>query len=658
MQFADRDAVQFAEAIKRTGVDPANVRLLVGPAATASAIKAAIGTWLARSATDRDTVYIFYSGHGLVERDFKESYLLGSDSDALDPYATAVSLSDLKHVLNQRLRAGRILFFADPIRRDLFQDSPEASTAYVDAIKQLAASRQGVTALLANGAGEFSREGNAWGGHGVFAKHLVDALASGSDTNADGVVTLDEAFDYLFAKVAADTSNKQHPFKTESTLSQFIIARSAIAKAETKPENPATQAAQPRLENAPAIKTEQPKSVAQTTGPEKADAEKPRATAPNTQRVDNRKIEEQPIVAKAQPDAPRPSKPAQPDAPVKADAAVRTPQATPSVSGTVAVVSTPKETASSEPLKTAAPPPRKSISPPETAAVTADPSTRAPIAVTTNMSATTAPAPSPLILQIEAAIAAGNLVEPQAGNAWELFERLRSDPAAAADLARLKPQLASALSKSGRAIIEGDVRADNIADKVNDFKRAGQMITRARSIYPDEAELAILEKVSAAQALIALQFYDEAERALTQIQGARNATMENALGLIYQGKLDAFRAERAFKRASELQPDWSVPHYNLGLLYRQQRSESAVESFERAATLDTRNAFAFTALGDEYFTREMWEKAVEAYRKAVALKPADETLRTKLGHALYSHGQRDEANKEYQKAKELRAKTP
>ena len=656
MQFADRDAVQFAEAIKRAGVDPANIRLLTGAAATASAIKTAIGTWLARSASERDTVYIFYSGHGLVERDFKQGYLLGSDSDTADPYATAVSLSDLKHILNERLRAGRILFIADSIRRDIFQDSPEASTVYVEEIRRLAASRQGITAVLASGAGEFSREGNAWGGQGVFAKHLVDAFATVSDTNGDGLVTFDEAFEYVSSKVVADTSNKQHPFKTEQTISQFVIARASLAKAQPVQERPAAVATvrpqEKEQESPPPARTEQPVVAEQPPTAKRVEAEKRQAPAVETQRPDDRKKEEPPIVARAEPEPSPSSRPTQPDSPVK------TPEPISSVSTPAAVDAAANKPVTAEPVRTAPPPPRKPASPPETTVVVGDSPTRATVALNTNVPASAGPAPSPLILQMEAAIVSGNLVEPQAGNAWELFQRLQSDQTAAADLARLRPQLASALAKSGRAIIEGDVRSDNIADKVNDFKRAGQMITRARSIQPAEAELAALEKVSAAQALIALQFYDEAERALTQIQGARTASMENALGLVYQGKLDTFRAERAFKRASELQPDWSVPYYNLGLLYRQQRADGAVESFERAATLDGRNVSAFTALGDEYFTREMWEKAVEAYRKAVALKPMDESLRTKLGHALYSHGQRDEANKEYQKAKELRAKTP
>src|SRR5207248_9492418 len=139
--------------------------------------------------------------------------------------------------------------------------------------------------------------------------------------------------------------------------------------------------------------------------------------------------------------------------------------------------------------------------------------------------------------------------------------------------ARLRPTLAEALIAAGRGIVAGEIYADTVADRVDDFRRAGQMLARARSLKPENIEISALEKLSAAQALIALQFYDEAERALAQLQSAKLAAVENAFGLLYQGKLDAFRAERAFKRAIELDAKWAAPHYNLALLYRSQQNQ-------------------------------------------------------------------------------------
>jgi tetratricopeptide (TPR) repeat protein len=226
----------------------------------------------------------------------------------------------------------------------------------------------------------------------------------------------------------------------------------------------------------------------------------------------------------------------------------------------------------------------------------------------------------------------------------------------AADASRLKPVLAEALTAQGRAIVSGDVRGDNISDRVDDFKRAGQMLARARVLTPDNGDLSSLEKLSAAEALISLQFYDEAERALAPLQNAKLAAVENALGLVYHGKLDTWRAERAFKRASELDPKWAAPHYNLALLYRSQQNPAALGEFEAAASNDRGNVNVLAALGDEYFTHQQWKQAADVLRKALALSPTDDNLHTKLGHALYSQGLQDEANREYQKAQELRRK--
>jgi len=184
------------------------------------------------------------------------------------------------------------------------------------------------------------------------------------------------------------------------------------------------------------------------------------------------------------------------------------------------------------------------------------------------------------------------------------------------------------------------------------------MLVRARALAPDSGDLGTLEKLSASEALISLQFYDEAERALMQLQSAKLASVENALGLVYQGKLDAWRAERAFKRAIDLDGKWAAPHYNLALLYRSQQNQDSLSELEAAATLDEKNVNLVAALGEEYFTRQQWKQAAESFRRAIALKPSDDALHTKLGHALYSQGLQDEANREYRRASELRAKQP
>jgi hypothetical protein len=54
LQFADRDAADFADAIRKSGAEAENVRILIGADATTSAIKSAIGTWLLTTLTPKN----------------------------------------------------------------------------------------------------------------------------------------------------------------------------------------------------------------------------------------------------------------------------------------------------------------------------------------------------------------------------------------------------------------------------------------------------------------------------------------------------------------------------------------------------------------------------------------------------------------------------
>ncbi len=752
LQFADRDATLFAEAIQKRGVSAQNVRLLTGAEATSAAIKSAIGNWLARSVSESDTVLIFFSGHGLFDREFGESYLLGYDSDPNDPYGTALSVSELGQALARRVRSGRVLVIADAVRRDFFDPESDLNSAksFEQAFDQLTASRPGLSAIIASGPGEFSREGQRWGGHGVFAKHLADVLFDGTARNGDLAIAAGELFELLKGRVAEDTSGKQHPWRSGNGLGQSEVSRverpnapvtapnagvsskpveekkppearpgpeqkkdvavrgpitSSQPAAETKPE--AQPSSAPRAVEKPSVTENNPVLAAPPVNatkkePASADAsDKKSQSAPTVPEhkkpepavANKEKTEPPPVIARAEktepgaasgsgkkaeviapggnektPSAtttPKPEAPTSNLAPKPAPPKPSVPRgATPPVSETVnstqPVAPPPRDLARADiPIREVPTAPKPTVNPPSAVTVSADRAATQPETLSASVpAARPEAAPSPLVLQLEAAIASRTLIEPRNASAWDLYQRMLSEPGAAADAARLKPALAEALTAQGRAIVSGDVRGDNISDKVDDFKRAGQMLVRARTLTPDNGDIGALEKLSAAEALISLQFYDEAERALAPLQTAKLAAVENALGLVYQGKLDTWRAERAFKRASEIDSKWAAPHYNLALLYRSQQNQAALGEFEAAASSDQSNVNLLTALGDEYFTRQQWKQAAEAFRKAVALKPSDDNLHTKLGHALYSQGLQDEANREYEKARELRRKQP
>lgn len=673
--YADRDALAFAAAIKK--ISGERVRLLVNQEATVEAIKEAIGNWLAQTANENDTVTIYFSGHGFAETAYGEAYLLAYDSDAKSPYASGISLRELSYAITRRVKANRILIIADAVRREFFDAEVVGETPskiFSTAFNQLSQWRSGIATVLANSPGEYSREAQKWDSHGVFTKHLVDAINSGLDLNADRTSDGEEVFSSVWAKVSKDTSKKQYPSKSGTTLAQIKLA-SKVAVAVTTASLPAEPKASPEVvnpsANQPATsvqKTVEPPVVAKsnqqtqspvnqpTTGASKSEAIKPVTPSTNTQttnksttvttRVEPVKTN-QPPVNKAEP-----AKTTQPIASPSTEPAVKAVQ--PPVTGnqprsTNSTPSTVAETASAPGVVKPKPAPPATANVPLNGTIPASERSTATVPATIST-----PAPSPLILELESAIAVGRLVEPKGDCAWDTYQQLTQQPSLSAEAARLKPRLAEALFTSGRTIISNDMRSDNIADKVDDFKRAGQMLAKARLLTPEKSEINALEKLSAAAALLSLQFFDEAEKALTQLP--KTAATENALGIVYAGKLDNWKAERAYKNASEMDSLAAAPHYNLGLLYRSQKNEAALAEFEKAAELDAKNYAVFLAIGDEYFSLNKWQPSAEAYRKAVALRPYDDNLYTKLGHALYSQGLRDEANKAYQKAKEIRSK--
>ena len=704
LQFAEKDAAAFAELLRSLGVRADQIRLLVGAEATVASMKSAIGNWLAQSA-DSDTAIIYFSGHGIVEHKFDEAYLLGYDSDPRDPYGSALSISDLEQALVKRVRTGSVFVMADAMRRDFFDPEVDAaaSASFTKAFAHLSSARAGAEALLANGPGEFSREGQRWGGHGAFTKHLVDVFST--RIGRDGHLSADDLFDGLSALLVQDTAGKQHPWRSTQSVSRVLLParrQGAIATETRKSEQPSGEAtARSNNPPAPRKEIEQP-VVASRTAPDlqkdgQTEAQK-KSGAP-TSKPDNQPVGVTPA-PRAQPGGPTsvtrteassaPSNAATPtvspeskpvarsEPKAEARAPVSPPSAKvsespkpppvnrpapPSTTAVNAPAASPARTvASSPPANSPAEvgtPPRPAITPPSVGAVSTDPRAPSnPAAVGSTLpehTTTIGAAPSPLIVQLEAAIASNNLVEPRGSSAWDLYQRLTADPASAAEQSRLKPLLGDALLKMGRTAVTADIRSDNITDKTDEIKRAGQILARARSLGVG-GDIAALEKLTAAEALIALQFYDEAELTLNQLRNLKLAGVENALGLVAQGKLDTFSAERAFKRAIELDPKLSAAHYNLAMLYRSSQNDSAITEFEQAASLDPTNPALLESLGDEYFTHQQWRQAAGAFQQALKLKPSDETLHTKLGHALFSQGLTEEANREYKRASELRRK--
>jgi hypothetical protein len=234
LKYAVSDAGLFYDhLIKRNRIPTENVVLLLNQDATLTKIRIILGTDLKNKASKDDMVVIYFAGHGATERDAQspdgdglEKYLLPFDADLKDLYATALPIEELSRIFN-RIRSERLIFIADAyysgasggrtIRIGGMRAS--ISEAFIDRI----AGGKGRVIMTASGANEVSAEKDELQ-HGVFTYYLIEGLRGSADTDRDGVVTVDEAYNYVSKQVPAATAQEQHPVKKGTVEGRLVLS--------------------------------------------------------------------------------------------------------------------------------------------------------------------------------------------------------------------------------------------------------------------------------------------------------------------------------------------------------------------------------------------------------------------------------------------------
>ena len=227
-----RYTVPDAEAIYQVLVGPAgfekeHVFLLTDKTErkpTLKNIKWALGTFLARSAQKDDTVVIFFAGHGApevdqqgVERDGLAKYLIPSDADPDDLYSSALPMDELQTIFG-RIEADRVIVFLDACYsgaaggRTFASKSVRALNVDDLFLERLTRSK-GRAIITASRPAEVSLE-MAEFGHGLFTYYLLQGLNGAADLNRDGIVSLQELYEYVEQQVtqkSRSVGGNQHP---------------------------------------------------------------------------------------------------------------------------------------------------------------------------------------------------------------------------------------------------------------------------------------------------------------------------------------------------------------------------------------------------------------------------------------------------------------
>ena len=101
------------------------------------------------------------------------------------------------------------------------------------------------------------------------------------------------------------------------------------------------------------------------------------------------------------------------------------------------------------------------------------------------------------------------------------------------------------------------------------------------------------------------------------------------LGLSYelQGRMDL--AEREYRKAADKEPDWAIPHFNLGNVAYLNRDLAAAERFyARALDLDKTNPDIMNNLANVLHEQGRSTRARELIEQALEIRHRDEYLDT------------------------------
>jgi tetratricopeptide (TPR) repeat protein len=103
-------------------------------------------------------------------------------------------------------------------------------------------------------------------------------------------------------------------------------------------------------------------------------------------------------------------------------------------------------------------------------------------------------------------------------------------------------------------------------------------------------------------------------------------------------------AEKSFKRAIELKPDSAAAHYwYANLLITTGRMDEAIESSERAKSLDPLSPLFVTNLGRTYYRARKYDQAIAYFLDVLQQKPNNTSAMYVLAHAYFQKGRYDEA---------------
>jgi len=235
--YADADARAFRDYLQRPeggGFAPSDILFQENEQASLTAVRAAFNRFLPLAGPD-DLIVIFIAGHGAPDPDAPQNlYFLLHDSRATDMARTAMPMIELREILDNRLRARRVIVFVDTCHSAGLSGQQlvtrDRRLVLENNLVNLYAARlfrdSGRAVITSADVNETAKEGENWGaGHGVFTWVLLKGLEGDADANDDQFVTAGELFLFVRDRVHLETRGEQTPRALIGINAQLTLAK-------------------------------------------------------------------------------------------------------------------------------------------------------------------------------------------------------------------------------------------------------------------------------------------------------------------------------------------------------------------------------------------------------------------------------------------------
>ncbi len=179
-----------------------------------------------------DLLLIYYSGHG-VKDDFGDLYLTVKDTELEFVRATAIDAGYIRDQIDKSNSRSNIVILDCCYSGAFSGRAKGALGSAVGTGDVLSGSGYGRVIMTASNAVEYAWEGEHVEGNAersIFTEYLVDGLHSGNaDLNHDGLITIDELYQYVYERVINTENHKQTPQKwAQKVEGQIFIAKSVV----------------------------------------------------------------------------------------------------------------------------------------------------------------------------------------------------------------------------------------------------------------------------------------------------------------------------------------------------------------------------------------------------------------------------------------------